>query len=80
MAVRRFWLIAISNSEDELVAFPLGAVIRQATALYKIDQQKMKHCWILIADIYISTSMETFEHRKYKTRWKWQQLKLDTCF
>ena len=48
MAVRRFWLIAISNSEDELVAFPLGAVIRQATVLYKIDQQKMKHCWILI--------------------------------
>ena len=25
-----------------------GAVIRQATVLYKIDQQKMKHCWILI--------------------------------
>ena len=43
MAVRRFWLIAISNSEDELVAFKLGAIIRQATVLYKIDQQKMKH-------------------------------------
>ena len=48
MAVRRFWLIAISNSEDELVAFPLGPIIRQATVLYKIDQQKMKHRWILI--------------------------------
>ena len=23
---------------------------------------------VLIADIYISISMETFEHRKYKTR------------
>ena len=35
----------------------------------KIEKYQRKIEWLtLIADIYISTSMETFEHRKYKIR------------
>ena len=35
--------------------------------MMKISDTDFKHIY-LIADIYISTSMETFEHRKYKIR------------
>ena len=38
-------------------------------AVWKAMMTMIMWMWMmLIADIYISISMETFEHRKYKTR------------